>query len=631
MPTEEELHLGFTLGECEIHYNRGVVIRDGEEVRPEPQTWRVLICLAKRDGGLVTKEDLVEEVWDGRPVADDPINRAIAQARRALGDNTKPPQKIETLQRRGYRLLEPVELHQPAEPEQPVVESNAEEAGPSIRQWRIVAALLSLGLLITILLSGVLDHFWQKPVRSIAVMPFENLTGSADDDFRVSGFKTELIASLTAIDDLVVRNVKRNYDLEYDALCEQFEVERVLEATVRRQGDRLIVNYTIADAEGSMAPSDDIDGSDKDLHGLQKRMAELVAAELGGVVLQQLLKTQPTDSEAFDSYMLGIYELENRADRENLNQAEELFKESIERDEGYGPAYLGLATTYALMVDYFDADVVEFNELAIQTIEDGIAADPSIENAAGSVRGFVAHKEKDWEAAEEGHLQAVTADLVDANAFNWYSRMLASVGRFDDALVQAQRAVEIEPSNAIANSRLAIMHTWMGNDKLAFEYFERSNELGAGGVNHLMAYAFLLVRNGQFEEARNLTTYGVRLEGARDDWIGPVFAGLADPAHAAAAIEKLNEVDAARAIAPQASLTARAILGDLDGAMGVAELLKLPGEIFEIELLFIPELAALQNHRDFNGLLDDLGIPEYWENRGCEWVDGNVECINLVE
>ena len=83
----------------------------------------------------------------------------------------------------------------------------------------------------------------------------------------------------------------------------------------------------------------------------------------GKICWQQLLKTQPSDSAAYDSYMLGIYELENRANRENLTQAVDLFERSIERDEGYGPAYLGLATTYALMVDYFDADVTEFNEL----------------------------------------------------------------------------------------------------------------------------------------------------------------------------------------------------------------------------------------------------------------------------
>ncbi len=622
MPTEEELHDGFSLGACEIHYSRGVILRDGEEVRPEPQTWRVLICLAKRNGGLVSKEDLVDEVWGGRAVADDPINRAIAQARKAIGD-TRPPTYIETLQRRGYRLMQPVELHQPVTEKVPVAAPAG--AGPGNKTWWRVGALILVGLAASILL--LIYPPWSKPVRSIAVMPFANLGGSEAENYIASGFSTELVASLAAIDGLMVKNCRR-----CEVLDDDLEVERALYGTVRINDQELVVNYEIVSTkDDGIVSAGEVTGSAAALHALQEELAMRVAADLGGQRQQQLLKTQPTDSAAFDSYMRGIYELENRGDRDNLAEAVELFQESIEKDEHYGPAYLGLATTYALMVDYFDAPVAELNALALQTIEDGVRADPSIADAAGSVRGFVAHKEKDWETAERAHLRAVNAELVDANAFNWYSRMLASVGRYDDALVQAQRAVEIEPSNAIANSRLAIMHTWLGNDELAAEYFARASELGAGGVNHLMANAFLMVRNGRLEEAQAVTAYAVRLVGAQDDWIGPVFDALADPALADTAIASLNEGDSARAIPPQASLTARTILGDLDGAMRVAELLKQPGEIFEIELLFIPEHGALWSHPDFDPLLDSLNITGYWKQRGCEWDDGEVECAALVD
>ena len=91
MPTEEQLHDGFTLGEWEIYPARGVLLRGDEEVRPEPQTWRVMLALSTRNGDLVSKEALVAEVWDGRPVTDDVINRAIGQVRKALDDDAREP------------------------------------------------------------------------------------------------------------------------------------------------------------------------------------------------------------------------------------------------------------------------------------------------------------------------------------------------------------------------------------------------------------------------------------------------------------------------------------------------------------------------------------------------------------
>ena len=628
MPTEEQLQEGFTLGEWEIYPARGVLLRGDEEVRPEPQTWRVLLALSMRDGDLVSKEALVAEVWDGRPVTDDVINRAIGQVRKALDDDARAPAYVKTLHKRGYHLMQSVESHKPIVREELPAAAQPDVVPRRKTGWRSVAALLSVAVVVAWL---AIDPPWMQPVQSIAVMRFQNLTGDPENDYIASGFKTELIASLTAIDNLMVKNLKRDYDLEYGEICERFRVERVLGATLRRQGNRLIVNYEIADTEGSVAPSGDIDGPADNLHELQKRLAERVSADLGGAVVQQLLKTRPSDSVAFNSYMRGMYELENRADRENLNEAVDLFRESIELDEHYGPAYLGLATTYALMVDYFDAPLDEFNTLAIRTIEEGIEKDPSITDAAGSIRGFVAHKEKRWEASEDSHLRAVTAELVDANAFNWYSRMLASVGRFDDALAQAQRAVEIEPSNAIANSRLAMMYTWLGDDREAYEYFDRAGELGAGGVNHLMANALLLTRNGQLEEARTLTLAGLGMVSAHDDWVDPVFNAMADSSLAAEAVASLNELDARQSVAPQASLITRAILGDTDGAMHIAQRLRAPGEIFEIELLFIPELAPLREHPGFPLLLDALNIPAYWSSRGCEWSGGAVECVPLVE
>ena len=106
MLTKEDLFEGFTLGEWQVLPGHGVLRRGDQQERPEPKVFAVLISLACRDGNLVTRDDLVNDVWDGRPTTDEPINRCLSQLRGHLDDRHRPHQYVETLQRRGYRLHE---------------------------------------------------------------------------------------------------------------------------------------------------------------------------------------------------------------------------------------------------------------------------------------------------------------------------------------------------------------------------------------------------------------------------------------------------------------------------------------------------------------------------------------------
>ena len=171
--------------------------------------------------------------------------------------------------------------------------------------------------------------------------------------------------------------------------------------------------------------------------------------------------------------------------------------------------------------------------------------------------------------------------------------MLASVGRLDAALDLAQRAVQLDPSSGLLNSRVAIAYTWLGDADNAHEYFARSGDLGWVGATHLVAYALLLTREGQTEEARNELIAGVDMFGARSDWAASFFAATLDPSKVPEALQALDAAAAEHQVKPFIEIVARAFLDDLDGAMDIARLLEQPGEIFEMDLLFIPELRAL--------------------------------------
>ncbi len=625
MPTKEDLFAGFTIGEWEVLPGRGMLRRGEQEERPEPKVFAVLIALATRDGNLVTRDELVDEVWDGRPTTDEPINRCLSQLRGHLDDRHRPHEYVETLQRRGYRLMKPVALHEQPQAEQAEA---PQEPGPSLRSWKIVATVMALGFLGTIAVT--MGPPAPKPeVRSIAVLPIDNLSGDPANQYIVDGIKNTLAQRLAEIPGFSIKNARVRYDKEPSEIAELLQVESVLIGAMQLQGSTLKVTYLIARGDDNVTiGSGEVQGDLDEIFSLQERLATAVRDELAGSSTPQLITHYEPDSDAYDSYIRGLYAFEHRGDKDNLENAMALFQDSIRMDEYYGPAYLSLATAYALLPVYRNAPVDETNRLAIETVEMGVALDGSIADAAGAVYGSVYHKEKKWAESEAAYQRAVSAAVVDANAFNWYSRMLASVGRLDDSLTQALVAAAMDPDNAVINSRVAIAYTWLGDSEQAHEYFKRSNELGATGSTHLLAYALLLLRDGEYERARSLAAEGSRMAEVSAAWVDPVFAAFADraPANIEAALVALEQASDAAELAPTVEIVARTMLGDIDRAIAVARRLEGPGEVFEMDLLYTPELAPLRNHQEFLPLLERLGIVDYWKAAGCTFDGWQASC-----
>jgi len=623
MPTEEELNRGFNLGEWEVLPGHGELHRGDRVERPEPKVFAVLIALAKRDTNLVTKQELIDEVWDGRPTTDEPIARCLSQLRGHLDDRERPHQFIETLQRRGYRLKQAVELHSPSDAVNAV--ASAVKPGPSLFMWRLVAIVLGVGFLAIAAFNGIPQG---PPANSIVVMPFENLSGNESDEYLVLGFKEELVQILQGLDDYTVKSGRVNYEKESDEILALLGVESLLFGSLRRSGDELKINYQIF-RDGGIVSGGDITGSVADLFALQESLASKVREDLIGKSTQTLIKRRPTDSEAYDSYMRGVYALEHRGDDENLEKAIELFENAIRLDKNYGPSYLALATVYTLMPNYRNAPPVEMDSLALQTINAGIAADPNLKDTGSFIWGYVYHKQKRWDEAETAYLRAINADVIDSNAFNWYSRMLASVGRLNDSLRVARIGLELDPGSPSLNSRVAMSYTWLSDNEHAQEFYDRANNLGWRGSVHKLGYAFMLMQTGQLETAQNLAITAENEAGRSASWVAPFFSAFGDPSDAIkvqAAIAAFDEAAEARQVTPLVELMARSLLGDLDGAMRIAELLLQPGEAFEMDLLFIPELAQLRQHPDFMPLMKRLGITDYWASRGCVWDGDKVNC-----
>ena len=627
MPTKEELNRGFELGEWEVLPARGVIRNGKQEEHPEPLVFGVLLALACRDGDLVTRDELVNELWDGRPIGDEPINRCLSQLRAHLGDRDRPYQYVETLVRRGYRLKKKIKLLHPTAPAPVAMASNA-RLGRIGQRWKILAMTAALAL-VAVTIWKVVRPPDTPPIRSIGVLPFKNISGNQDDQYLISGFKEELVQTLHNIPDFAVKSARVSYDdEELTEIAAILEVDSVLVGTVQRNGDTLKISYDIAYGRtGISISADSVTGQLEAIFYLQEELAAKVRNGLFGSSPQRLVSTShPANFAAYDRYLRGLFVFERRGQPGNLEDAIELFQDTIRLDGQFGPAYLQLATAYVLLPEYRDAPLDEMNRLAIDTVEQGIDVDDSIRDAGNAVFGFVFHKQKKWKQSEQAYVRAIGADVVDSNAFNWYSRMLASVGRLDAALDQVRAAQEMDPTSAVINSRLAAAYTWVDNRPMAYDFYERSEKLGVGGTTHVLGYALLLARDGKMDEAYDQVKAAADGAWKTATWVDPLFAALDDPAATDAALEAIDVAVVEDQISEQAEFVVRALLGDLDGAMGVARRLEAPGEAFEMDLLFIPEMQPLRERDDFLDLMDALGISQYWEDNGCIWTGAAVKC-----
>jgi DNA-binding winged helix-turn-helix (wHTH) protein/TolB-like protein/Tfp pilus assembly protein PilF len=619
-----ELEDGFRIGDVEV-YPRQQRVRSkaGNEKRVEPGVMAVLVAIAQRNGNLITRDELVAEVWK-RPTADGPIDRRIMLIRKALGDREKPHRCVETLHKRGYRLLLPVEPLARGEPSDASVRPATTDDNPSqsIVSWR---SLPVRWLFVLAAFVAAVFAFWPDGVdgefESIAVLPFDNLSADPRDEYLVKGFKEELVQTLHNIRDLTVINVRtRAHGRD--------GVDTLLYGSLQRSGDLLKASFVIETAAGGITvAAGDVEGPLDDLFELQEALAQKVQQELYPGDSQRLVsRSRPANAAAYNEYLLGSYAFDRRGQADNLERAIERFRRTIDLDPEFGPAYLQLATAYALLPDHRGAGLEASNKLALDTVSDGIEADPNIEAAAGAVYGFVFHKEKRWEQSRAAYERAVNAPFVDVNAFNWYSRMLASVGDLQGSLRVARRGVELAPDSAVLNSRVAMAYSWLGMNEDAHRYFERANALGAGGTTHMLASALSLYRLGETDQSYAVAQEAVSLAGVSGNWVDPVFLALNDSSGVPAALAAVDAATGSGELNPQAEVVVRALLGDVDGALEVAERLEAPGEVFEMDLLFTPELKTVRQRQEFVDLMRRLGVDAYWRANSCTFHDADVVC-----
>jgi TolB-like protein len=402
--------------------------------------------------------------------------KQINKIRDALGDSAENPRFIETVARRGYRFLADVEaINAPsAQPEATLDVGNADGASAPgdvwkklrhSRAWRLVGFGQAL-LFAAVVLWIVYPWNASSKIRSLAVLPLENLSGDPSQDYFAEGMTDELITDLGQISTLRVisRSSVMTYKSVHKPLAEiarELDVQAVVEGSVLRSGERVRIT-----AQSIEVPPDrhiwarSYEGDLRDTLTLQNTVARIIAQQIQAVLNKQekaaLEKSRVVKPEAYEAYLKGRY-FWNKRTGDGLKKAIEYFTVAIEKDSNYAEAYAGLADSYALSGDR------EYGILSPQdaSLEAKAAATKALDlddtlGEAHTSRAFALDLyDWDWSAAETEYRLALALNPSYATAHHWYAWHLMVIGRTDEGILELRKAEGLDPLSLIIRADLA--------------------------------------------------------------------------------------------------------------------------------------------------------------------------------
>ena len=477
------------LGGFQLDHASGELSRDGRKVRLPTQSFRILQVLLEHPGELVTRDELRERLWTADTFVDFDagLNNAVKKLRDALEDSSEHPRFIETLPRRGYRLIVLPEVPEPARPRRRVL------VGVGVLALLAIGVALSLGA----------ARSWLVPrpggtpppaIRSIVVLPFENLSGDPAQDYVADGVGEALTTDLVQIGTMRVisaRHYKGTTKRPPDIMRE-LDVDAAVSGSVTRAGDRLIVRAQLVRATGDHVPwAQTFESEAGDILAWQGKTARAIA---GAVHLQirpdeqrRLARTRPVNPEAYFAYLQGRFEWSLRRADASL-RAIKLFEEAIAKDPQYALAYSGLSDTYRfldLQGVMAPAEAMPKAETAART---ALALDGSLAEAHASLASVLYRYRWNWQAADREYRESIALDPNYAEGRRAYGIYLQSVRRFDDSVEQHRRARDLSPTRwARVDQKRHVDYVAAlfraGRPKEALEEVDRVREIFSASLN----------------------------------------------------------------------------------------------------------------------------------------------------
>jgi TolB-like protein/DNA-binding winged helix-turn-helix (wHTH) protein/tetratricopeptide (TPR) repeat protein len=543
-------------GVFELDVTAGELHKDGRRVRIQEKPLQALWALVERPGEVVTREELCRRLWsvDTFVDFDNALNTAINKARVALGDVADNPRFVETVGRRGYRFIAPVDAAGSAA-------RSPSPAGPR-RRWIV----LGLGAaLLLVLLVWPLRDTWRarrtpegvaRPIESLAVLPLENLSGDPEQEYFADGMTDALITNLARYGTLRVGS--RQSAMRFQGtrkplpeIAAELNVDAVVEGSVLREGRRIRISAQLVDGRTDRhiwAQSYERDVGD--VLALQGEVASDIAREVRIKTTPQegarVTAPRPVRFETYEAYLKGRYLCEKRT-REGFEKGIAYLTTVIQTDPGFAPAHATLAEAYGLLGSLGVLAPGEAFGRGRTAALEAVRLDETLGRGHAALAWIAFLFEWDRARAAREFDRALDLDPGDAMTRSWYALFLAESGRPAEALAMVQRAEQLDPLSLTVRGRVglvlyldrrydeaierqrqtleldpgfAVAHLWLARAYLAkglsaraIEEFEKAGSLGEGS-SQAAELAHALAVSGRVADARRIFTE-LQRQGAR--------------------------------------------------------------------------------------------------------------------
>ncbi len=483
-------HPVYSFGPFRVDFASCEIRKHGIRLHVQNLPLRVLNTIVERPGQLVSRQELIETLWPGHPAVEveDSLNSTVKKLREALGDDAGRPLYIETVPRRGYRFIAPVQVEAPEIPQEqpeagmagPVLP--AAEAGPGEKEsggsglrwapkrWAVIVGLLAVcGILVSLTISKVLKRAEaDSHTHFIAVLPFENLSGDASQDYFAEGLTDAVTTDLAQMGSLKVisRASASHYKQDHKPLRQiqlELGVDAVVEGTVARSGGKVRVNARLVstgDDRNLWAQSFERDTGD--IISLEDDLARSVAGRIQAAIApdlqSRLSEPHQVNVQAYEAYLTGMHDLNNHRTNNDLQKSLEQFDDAIALDPNLAKAYAGKAFAYNLLGDYDAMLGSQAAPKAEAAARRALELDPYLASAHSAL-GFALWKyDWNWREAEAEFQKSLAFNPNNASTHHVYAVLLACRGDFSGADEHIRKAQVLDPLSLIIRTNIGWFH-----------------------------------------------------------------------------------------------------------------------------------------------------------------------------
>ncbi|HJQ26667.1 MAG TPA: tetratricopeptide repeat protein [Blastocatellia bacterium] len=647
----------YLLGDYRLEPEKRRLWRNGAVVRLSHKPLQVLLYLIEHRDRVVSRQELLDQFWDGKDVYDDTLRKAVGAIRKALDEDASGARFIETHYGEGYRYVGPF-AEEAIEDAAPTIEvervrglhiiieeddsqaplaqaatatlAGAAEAQAHRRWVSPVALTLSLvavvlgAIGITLYYSQTAPRSNQPPasaIHSVAVLPLKNLSGDPDNEYFADGLTETFITELSKIGGLKVISrgsvfTFKGKEVDPREAGRRLGVAAVLEGSVRRSGDQVRVDVRLVGTEDGKVlwAGDARERAIGDIFAVQDEIARHVASALriklsGGD--QQLARRYTDNVEAYQAYLKGRYFLSKRT-AEGITRGIEYFKQAIALDPNYALAYAGLTAGYDKAYWFMRLPAQAVTEKEREAATRALALDDSLAEAhlaMATVYGSA------WEMSKAaGEIaRAIEINPGDADVHHQYAYCLVQLGRLDEAVAEIQLARELDPLNVVMNVDVGEILLYAGRYDEAIEALRQAIEMDAGRANAHFDLAQAYERKGMEREAIEEYFKNAPLDGWNPDEITAMkeaYAASGVRGFWQTVLEKSNAKSKRGYIAPFVMARLHARLGETNQAFDWLERAFAEHSPALLNLQVDPVLAMLRTDPRYTDLLRRVGFAQ---------------------